>query len=272
LDRQRGEIRGEFFYARNAADSSLELGDLAAVEEALPSLRQLLDAVAEPGMMAKALRWLEIMLLRYRGELAEAIEGLRSLQTSARASGNLQGLASVNGELASICILEEIGEEEKLEAILQELLDLDERGMGTAVLAQCLLSVRRARQGEPEVARYLLAAAHEKVAEQGEFVRWEPYLSLTEASLAQAEGHWPEALAAFEATAGTLDCRNLRWYRARVLIYWAGAHLARGEPRDRDRARALLQEARSEFEEMGAPFYVARAEEQLHALAGELSQ
>lgn len=63
-----------------------------------------------------------------------------------------------------------------------------------------------------------------------------------------AEGRWAEALAAFEATVDTLGRTNLRWHRARTLIDWAGAHLARGESGDR--------EADAEFEAMGAHGYV----------------
>jgi hypothetical protein len=219
-------------------------------------------------MMTEALRSLEAMLLRYRGELTEAIEELRSLRTSARATGNLQGLAEVNADLAEAYILEEIGEEQEIEATLQELLDLDERGMGTAVLARSLLSVRRARQGKPETARHLLAKARDQAAAQGELVVWEPYLSWAEAKLALAEGHWPEALAAFEATADMLGRANQRWYRARSLVDWAEAHLACGEPGDRERAEGLLREAKAEFEAMGAPLYVERVKERLEGVGG----
>ena len=129
------------------------------MEEELPSLRQLLDAAGKPGTAARWLRRLEVLLLRYQGELAEAIEGLQSLRREARAAGELQELQLLNLELAMACIWEEVGEEEELEAMLQEALDLHERGFGYAVLARCLLSVQRTRQGEPEAARDLLAKA-----------------------------------------------------------------------------------------------------------------
>ena len=81
-----------------------------------------------------------------------------------------------------------------------------------------------------------------------------------------AEGHWPEALAAFEATVDTLGRTNLRWRRARTLIDWAGAHLARGESGDRERAEELLREAEAEFETMGAHGYVERVKGRLEEL------
>jgi tetratricopeptide (TPR) repeat protein len=236
------------------------------VEEAIPSLRLLLDTAEESPMMTGLLRLLEVLLLRYRGKLTEGIEGLRSLRTSARASGNLQGLAQVDEELASAFIWEGIGEEEELEAILQESLDLDRRVMGRAVLTRCLLSVRHARQGEPEGARRFLADAHEQAAGQGESVLWEPYLSWTEAHLAVSEARWPEALAAFETAVDALGQRKLRWRRARTLVDWAETYLNRGKSGDRECAEELLREAEAEFEAMGAHGYVERVRGRLEEL------
>jgi tetratricopeptide (TPR) repeat protein len=268
LERQRGEIGVEFFYAHNAAHNSLNMGDLAAVAEALPSLRQMLDAAEEPGLQTTRLRLLEVLLLRCQGELAEAIEGLRLLRTEALAAGDLQALLGLNAQLAMTCIWEEVGQEEELEATLQEMLDLGERGMGTTVVAQSLLGVQRARQGEPGAARRFLAQAQEQAAEQGALVLWEPFLSWAEAHLALAQGHWPEALSAFQATVDTLGRRKLRWYRARTLIHWAEAHLARGESGDRKRAGELLLEAQREFEAMGATIYAGRFRAHLEGLGG----
>jgi hypothetical protein len=152
--------------------------------------------------------------------------------------------------------------------MLQELLDLDERGMGTAVEGHYLLSMLRARQGETETARHHLAKAHERADERGEFGLWEPYLGWAEAKLAMAEGHWPEVLAAFEAVAAALDDRNLRWLRARTLIDWAEAHLARGASGDLERAGELLREAEAEFESMDAPIYAEQVRERLTILSG----
>ena len=222
LMRQRGNPEGGLFGARSAAFQSLFLGDLAAVEEeALPSLRQFQDAAGKSAAADRWVRRLEALLLRYQGDLAEAIAGLQSLRREAREAGDLQELQHLSQELAMTCIWEEVGEEEEVEAMLQESLDLRERGIGFAVLAPCLLSVQRARQGEPEAARHWLAEAQEQAAEESGILG-ESYLQWAEANLAMAEGHWPEALAAFETMVDVLDRGKLRWYRARTLIDWAG--------------------------------------------------
>jgi hypothetical protein len=219
--------------------------------------------------MTAFLRLAEVMLLRYRGDLPEAIEGLRSIRTWASLKGNLQGLALVDEALAGVYVWEEVGEkDEDAETILQEALDLRRRGLGRAVLTCCLLSLLRARQGEPEAARHLLAEAREQAAERDGTAYWEPNLLWAEANLAMAEGHWSEALAAFEATVDTLGQTNLRWRRARTLVDWAEAHLARGEPGDRERGLELLREAEAEFEAMGAHGYVDRVKGRLEELDG----
>jgi tetratricopeptide (TPR) repeat protein len=268
LARQRGEIAQEHFFAGNAALQSLWLGDLAAVEEALPSLRQLLDAAEKPGTMTLRSRGLEVALLRYQGRVTEALEGLQSLRAEARMTGDLQELAGTDLRLAEVCIREEVGEEEELEAVLQELLDLGERGMGMPVLARCLLSVRRAGQGQPEAARHLLAEARELTDPPF----GESYLPWAEAHLAMAEGRWPEALAAFEAAVDTMGRANLRWSGSRTLIDWAEAHLARGESGDRERAQELFREAGDEFEAMGAPIYAESVKERLEELSAGSSE
>ena len=102
--------------------------------------------------------------------------------------------------------------------------------------------------------------------EQGESVPWEPWLSWFGAHLAMVEGQWPQALASFEVTADTMGRRKWRWNRARTLLEWAEAHLARGEPGDCKRAGELLREAEAEFEAMGAPIYVERIRGQLREL------
>ena len=258
LARQRGDIGWELYSACRAAFRSLQLGELAVVEEALPSLRQLLDEAGKTAAAARRLRGLEVTLLRYQGELAGAIDGLQSLRTEARAAGDLRELRLLNLELAMACIWEEVGEEEDFEAMLQETGDLTQWAMWPLVLARCLLSVQRARQGEPEAARQLIAKAREQGAEH-DSTMGESYLSWAEAHLAMAEGHWPEALAAFETAIDTLGRAKLRWYRARTLIDWAEAHMARSESGDRERAQRLLSEAETEFEAMGAPIYAEQA-------------
>ncbi len=266
LHRQRGDVSAELFSRCNVARESLLLGDLSAAEEAFPLLQELADAVQEPGfMMPTYLALLELTLLYYRGELAEAIEGMRSLRGKAGQRDDLFHYDWLTWQLAGIFVVEQLGEEEEVEAILQELVDLGAQGRVSELSALCLLSVQRARQGEFKTARALVTAAQEKAAEQVESV-WHWLPPYADAHLALAEGHWPEALAAFEVTVDMLGQGNWRWHRARTLVDWAEAHLARGEPGDRERGLELLREAEAEFEAMGADGYVERVRGRLEEL------
>ena len=126
---QCGEILEELSRARQAAHFSLFMGDLAAAEEVVLSQRQLLDAADKPGAAALELRRLEFMLLQYQGELAQAIEGLQLLRTEAREAGELEAPVVSNAYLDRVCIWKEVGQDEELEATLQEWRDLCERGV-----------------------------------------------------------------------------------------------------------------------------------------------
>jgi tetratricopeptide (TPR) repeat protein len=266
LARQRGEVAQELFFALNATHSALWLAEFALVEQEIQSHRELLDDSHGASTAANTILELEALLLRYRGELAEAIDRLRALHSEARAAGDLQKLSGFLLHLALAYVLDEVGETQEVEGTLQEALELGERGWPTAVSARYLLSLRRSRQGRAQEACQLLAEARLKAAEFGGAAAWEEWLGWSEAELAMAEGRWPEALAAYQSAADVMRRRGLRWFRARTLCEWAGAHLARGEPGDRQQAEALLREAEAEFAAMGAPIYGAQVRKQLAEL------
>ena len=121
-------------------------------------------------------------------------------------------------------------------------------------------------QGRLEEARRALAEAQEKARAQPSCWDQQSLLWL-EARLATAERRWPEALAAFETLAGIHARLGWRWRQARVFLDWAQAHVARGEPGDRERAMELLREALAAFEEMGIPRYAAVVQQRLDELA-----
>ena len=60
---------------------------------------------------------------------------------------------------------------------------------------------------------------------------------------------------------------GMRLDHARTLRDWAAGHLARGEAEDIERARELLEQARSEFDDMGSTAYVERIDAQLKELS-----
>jgi hypothetical protein len=120
-------------------------------------------------------------------------------------------------------------------------------------------------QGRLEEAHRALEETQERARAQ--LTGWDQQgLLWLEARLATAEERWPEAVAAFETLAGIHERLGWRWRRARALLDWAGAHLARGHAVDIERARDLLLDAQMAFEEMGIPRYAAAAQNRLQAL------
>jgi hypothetical protein len=163
-------------------------------------------------------------------------------------------------------VLWETGEAEEAEAVLLEAIAIGEQGIFPPVGLCCRLSVYCSRRGEIGAARDLLFKARDASSGLGATLLHDGWLSLAEAHLAVAQGDWAQAWASFEATADCWARIGLRWYRARTLIDWAEAHLARGAPGDQERAQELLREAEAEFEAMGAPVYVERVQGRLDGL------
>jgi serine phosphatase RsbU (regulator of sigma subunit) len=61
----------------------------------------------------------------------------------------------------------------------------------------------------------------------------------------------------------------MRWWRARLLQDWAEVYAARGIPADSERAQALLRDAFSLFDKMGADYYTELVTDKLQALEAQ---
>ena len=72
-----------------------------------------------------------------------------------------------------------------------------------------------------------------------------------------------------EEFAGILERLEFLPASKMALIFWADVHIAREESGDLERAEAQLQDAKSAYEEMGAPYFVDIIEKKLEALQAE---
>ncbi|MGD2205869.1 MAG: hypothetical protein PVH17_03725, partial [Anaerolineae bacterium] len=302
LSRRRGSVIGEVLGLGNVVYLSLLLGDFEEAEATLATLRHLLDEVDDPGTVAVHVRINETMLMRYRGELAEAVGHLRECQAAARERGSLEDLCSASAELANAllesCVL--TGDllplsppstdkpslqaltlespnpalracESTADALLEaesaaaEAVETSERAGWTSVQARCLLSMCRAFMGRLEEAETLLASTLEKVS--GSPTTFDRVLLLwTQSMLNVVAQRWPEAVVAFEDAAGICASLGMRWWWARTLQAWAEALILRGEPAGLEQARALLREALVLFEQLGLPCYAGLVESRLEML------
>jgi tetratricopeptide (TPR) repeat protein len=157
---------------------------------------------------------------------------------------------------------------EEAEAVMAEAIEISDRSLYThySIMDRAFLGWLRVIQGQRDEARRLLAEARQKAAEELAGAEDEGWLHWLQARVSGAEGRWTEALAAHEAAAELCARYGLRWHWARFHLEWAEAHVARGEPGDRERAVELIREAHAAFEEMGIPRYVALARDRLQEL------
>jgi hypothetical protein len=83
--------------------------------------------------------------------------------------------------------------------------------------------------------------------------------------LATTVGDWPEAETHFAAAAATHERIGAPFWLARTRLEWARMLLARGEPRDGERAHHLLRQALATARDMGLANIERRAVELLGA-------
>ena len=114
------------------------------------------------------------------------------------------------------------------------------------------------------LATALVLGAFEASGHKVDDIQWVPW---SRAHLSVVEKEWTKAWTAFEEAVEVVTSYKANWYRAKWQLEWAEAHLQRGEMKDRDRARELLQDARAEFEAMGVSVHVEQATKLLENLA-----
>jgi tetratricopeptide (TPR) repeat protein len=265
LSRQRGAISLELFYMGSLASFASLQGDWPSLRDQAPYLRGLVEEIPDPGQGAYTVAMLEALLLAVEGQTEECIGRLRDVGEQARQAGDLQLVFSASNSLAEVCL--DSGMLVEAEAALRETISHGETAtLHGAVQPRCALSVLCSRQGAIGEARSLLDEARENAALRGDRCWDSIWLPWAEAQLATAEKRWPEAWAAFAAAVDGFAGMDMGWFRTRALWGWAGAHLARAEPGDGDRARELLRQVAAEYEAMGAPFQAARVREELEEL------
>ena len=275
LSRLRGSVVAEILALGNAARLSLLLGDFAEAEDTLSELRQLQNLVDDPDTVSIHILINEAGLLRYHGALDEALRLLRICQSDARRQNNLEALSAAGVDLAEvlveIAVRAQLAESpappnlEEAERALAEAIEISEQAGWSSIRARSMMGLALALQGQSASARQILAEIRESASPPPSRYD-ELWLAWAEALLAQTEGNWTEAIAAFERSAANGADLGVRWWWAQSLRGWAGAHAARGRATDLERARALLLEARTLLSEMGVPFYADLADSRLQAV------
>ncbi|MGH2621815.1 MAG: serine/threonine-protein kinase PknK [Anaerolineales bacterium] len=262
LAQRTGQVASELFYTCNEVSWAIAQGDLSYAEAEIGRLTTLSEEASQSGIAGLVFRRLEADLWRAWGKLDAAIERYREGQTQARDGGLLQDVWTSSISLGEVLI--ETGDLDAAEPVLQEALEIGDK-IGIPVWARLLMARLHTKRGEPDPARRFLQEAEEKLARRPSALETASS-ALAKAQLAQLEGRWDEAWGHFDNHIEQLATMGLRHGRALALREQAEAHLARGEPEDGGRARELLEQARAEFESMGALAYVDKISAQLKEL------
>ncbi len=254
----------EAFQLSNVIVLTFDLGDLAQMEQLLPTLQALVQSLVDTGQAGLQLGFCEMLLSHLRGQLDETERLTREAVAFASRHGNAYHLGATTSYLAEQLI--EKGEPAEAESLVAGILKLAD-AFGGGLQPRCLLAVACSRQGRSEEARQWLDQARKLAV-----VRVIPldrcYLLRAEAALAVCEKDWAACFAGFAGLSDALDGLEMRVRRAYALQEWADAYLARGEAGDRDQARELLQQSLALHEEIGSTGYIARLRERLAALGG----
>jgi tetratricopeptide (TPR) repeat protein len=255
----------ELFSACNAAVWKLIIGNLEEVEEQLPELHRLKETAQVTGMVEWLLRGVDALLQAFRGKFAAAADQFKTLQHETRSAGDVQMLSYVDNWLGEI--LYELGDLNSAEEALCEAIELGDRGVVFGgVWPRHTLSKVYAQSGSLEKIAQLLAEAKQIEIAWGSRMFDTVSRMGIETELAFSEKRWSEACVIFDKLITMFEKIGSRWYKARALQRKAIILLSRGATGDREAARNALNEALTEFKEMGSEGYMKIVQDQLASL------
>jgi tetratricopeptide (TPR) repeat protein len=259
--RETGNLAMQVFYGANVVWYRMMCGDLAQAGDHLSEVIHLGDDIGAPGAGRRMAEGYLAGHARYLGQRQAAAEALRRIHAAASAvnDGNVVWVTSLY--LTELAL--ESGE--GLEAAEAGLLRSLELSYGFEVWPLSYLARVLSRKGDLKMARERLEQA-QAVAQTGGYLSDRHFLALAEAEIALQESRFDDAASAFEQAAEVAAQCDMRWYRAHTLMEWAEAMIAGAAGKAGLPARAVLEEARSEFEAMGVPIYA----EQIGARLSEL--
>ena len=257
-----GDISKELFYRSSVTSWFCYMGDFERVEESLKKLNELYELLQDWQYAVYLFRMVEAALLKFRGELEESILLYKELQNATLSGEDPQAIAGAMNLLAEALIEAERLAEAK--PLLEEAIPLGDSGaLSGSVMPRMLLAFIHAKEGDFSIAHQRLEEAQQKYIEKGSRTFDELWLKTGQTRVAFLEKDWDEAWDAAEATQGLLEKLSFRWYRAYLLLEWGKACRERGQEEDLQQADRKLQEAASEFADMGITHYAKVAHELL---------
>jgi predicted ATPase len=263
LARTTGSLGIGLWYAGSACFYAVLQGDLKWVRERMPRLLAAGDELSSAVTARLNVQAIYGILLRQAGELDEGLEYLRKLHSETLAAGESNTIYSTAVYFADAAL--EVGRhvDEALEMI-DAARKTNQFGGPVWPLAQ--QARLHTALGQYDDARQSLKLAR-KEAGDPPFGLSSVWLGIAEAELALRDGETDSALRAYEQTVEAAGIAGLRWHRTHALWSWAEA-LIKEDGKLSSKAQELLEEARQEFDELGAPIYAERMAVRLTDLGG----
>jgi predicted ATPase len=263
IDRKLGDRTGELFTRTNAASSSITMGEFARAREAIAELNPLRKQIEGSAASGRTYDGLLAYMDHANGQLETSIEQRREAHKQAIDSDATYDVLLVS--LTSSMPLIQLEAYDELESMAQHGVDAAEQLRGGRTATHSVLAICHARKGRVEEARAVYEEAEEVFKEHSR--AWSSsLLRRARAEVLASERKWEQSFVAFAEAMDLYAEAEARFPKAEVLLDWARAHLQRGQPEDQERARELMQEAISEFEQMGSPGYAQRVQTRLKNL------
>lgn len=253
LARQKADLNMELFFLANELWNRLPLGQIRQVESSYFELSNILKDLPDPGSGGRTLSGMEQTLAFAKGDFHQALElSERNIQIQ-RESNDLFSLSWSLGSKSNL--LQLAGELEQAGRLVEEAIEIAHK-FDRGVQPYCWASVIASKRGDAQHASESLENAR-KIVGDNQPVFWRQVnIVRAEAHLLVAQGEWDAAWVKFGENQDNLASKHIRWHLVWFAIEWAEAHLLRGEAEDVPRAQELLQEARAEFDDMGANGWV----------------
>jgi serine/threonine protein kinase/tetratricopeptide (TPR) repeat protein len=267
LSKHIGDPEYNLFLRSNLTYNLLHQGMLEDAAEDLSDLKKIRESLPGLGFGSINLYHLEFFLLTYQGHLEQALELIQERIEEERLVGDLQRLETSYLMITQIYLLK--GDLDLGRSYAEDLIELADKDMASKSVSRSLLSRIYSRMGEVQSAQELLDQARRK----GEITQTHYYdqvfILWAQADLNLAEKKWLAAWQAYEELVNLTGERNFRWFSRRASVDWAEALLKRGEPKDANKARQILQESLMDYQDMGADGFVKMVADQLAALEKE---
>jgi tetratricopeptide (TPR) repeat protein len=261
---QIGDREMELFTRVNLAYNKLNVGEIIAVEETIPSLEDLLESLPDPGAGGRNLLGLKAGILTQQGRIEQALDSLNERVVRSKEVRDLQNLNGAYFYLSWIALIKKDFSLGK--SVAQEMIDLAEIGIGYKPIAYSIMSKIYSLFGELQEAIRNLDEAQKAIDTNKYRYFEEMNLLWAQTYLFVAQQKWEKAWQAYPELIELIALKGFRWHRALALTDWVDALLNRGEVEDMEKARELLEEAQSEYQDMGADGFVELVTEKLAAM------